>query len=189
MASDYVERVPLADIRISSIRGLFLCYLCTFLPGYWPCCPGRKTLWPIASAVLACCSSRVINLFCFNSSIAGRCGASNLCTFRLIPQQLEQATGVEIDHFLAPNGRSARAAAKAKSLRESFPPLTFRCHRACASGSQRRRLLAAGEMRTSFATGLESRVIRISSSTFKAASAAGHRWRKSRMVIVFTGKD
>jgi hypothetical protein len=31
--------------------------------------------------------------------------------------------------------------------------------------------------------------MRISSSNCKAASASGQRWRKSRIVIVFTGKD
>jgi hypothetical protein len=49
-------------------------------------------------------------------------------------------------------------------------------------------LLATLEIRTSFATGLESRVIKISSYTCSAASGSGQRWRKSRIVIVFMCK-
>jgi len=66
-----------------------------------------------------------------------------------------------------------------------FPPETFFCQRACSSMSQRGRWFAAAETRTNFATGLESRVMRISSSTCNAASASGQRCRKSRIVIVF----
>src|SRR5271165_3988974 len=41
-------------------------------------------------------------------------------------------------------------------------------------------------MRVNFATGIPSRVIRISDSIFSARSASGHFWRRSRTEIVFT---
>jgi hypothetical protein len=52
----------------------------------------------------------------------------------------------------------------------------------------RRRFVFGKAKRTSLTTGLESRVMRISSSTCKAASVSGQRWRKSRIVIVFTAQ-
>ena len=67
-------------------------------------------------------------------------------------------------------------------------PQTFLSHLLCASGSQRRRLAVASATSTNLATGLESRVMKTSFSTCNAASASGQRWRKSRIVIVFTAK-
>src|SRR5208282_1397881 len=121
--------------------------------------------------------------------IFGIHGVPHVRAFRLVAQQLEQATGVQINHLRLPvKMRSARLRASAASLRETFPPETFFCQRAWASASQRGRLLPSSMTHTSLATGLESRVMRISFSIFNAASASGQRWRKSRIVIVFMVK-
>src|ERR1051326_6448043 len=83
--------------------------------------------------------------------------------------------------------RSARAAASSFSLLwNTFLPYTFLIHFLCSSGFHRLRLAVLSATRTRLATGLESRVMRIYSSICSAASASGQRWRRSRMVIVFT---
>ncbi len=106
----------------------------------------------------------------------------------LIAQQLHHTTGVQVDHYFDPSLkiRSARSRASAASLLEIFPPATLFCQRACSSTSQRGRRAAEDGRLTSLATGLESRVMRISFSIFNAASASGQRCLKSRIVIVFT---
>jgi len=105
------------------------------------------------------------------------------------PPHLKQGTGVGVNHRAWVSFRSARSAvSRASLLGKAFLPKTFLIHLRCSSRSHRGRAASDGITRSSLATGLESRVTMISSSTCKAASASGHRWRKSRIVIVFTGK-
>ena len=75
-----------------------------------------------------------------------------------------------------PQRRTSRASLTARSTqRETLPPAILRCHFAWAVGSNRFRGFGRSSMRTSFATGLASRVMTISFSICKRASVSGHR--------------
>ena len=73
--------------------------------------------------------------------------------------------------------------------RDTRPPLSLCCHLPCATGSNRFRGFFGGVNRTSLATGLESRVMTISRSVRRRASASGQRWRRSLTGKVFTSKE
>jgi len=60
---------------------------------------------------------------------------------------------------------------------------------ACATGSNRFRGFLGAVNRTSLATGVESRVMMISRSLRRSASASGQRWRRSLTLKVFMGED
>jgi hypothetical protein len=112
-------------------------------------------------------------------------------TFRFTQQQLQQTATIEVDHIRsARSGRSARAAANVGSTqRETRLPLTFRCHFPCATGSNRFRFFLGGVNLTSLATGLESRVMMISRSVRRSASAWGQRWRRSLTLKLFMTEE
>src|SRR5438105_13075354 len=74
-------------------------------------------------------------------------------------QTIQRAACVNVDHSF----RSARALASSSSMLEKiFLPRIFLIRAACSSGLQGLRLALVCATRTSLATGLESRVIRIS---------------------------
>jgi len=72
--------------------------------------------------------------------------------------------------------RSSRPPLTASSTqRETLPRAILRCHLAWAAGSNRFRGFGRSSIRMSLATGFAPRVITISFSTCKRASASGHR--------------
>jgi hypothetical protein len=125
-----------------------------------------------------------------NIALAGDCVANGF-TFRFAQQQLQQAAAIEVNHVrLDRSGRSSRVAANVESTqRETRLPLTVRCHLPCATGSKRFRRFFGGVNLTSLATGLESRVMMISRSLRRSASAWGQRWRRSLTLKLFMRQD
>ena len=92
-------------------------------------------------------------------------------------------------HISPQSVRPSRSPASAVSTqRSTFPPLAFRRHLACATGSNRGRGFLVSVIRTSLATGAPSRVTTTSPFRRSSASAAGHLCLRSRTLMVFRSR-